>query len=93
MPVLKVCVGVVLALLQKVTRLGVVCQYWGGTGKCTENLYCTKIRSTGKVRVKDSNIYFQADSNLLFLYTNLPTNTHFPLHYTNSRLGTIKNYS
>ena len=38
-------------------------------------------------------IYFQVDSNLLFLYTHLPTNTHPPLHYTNARLGSIKNYS
>ena len=35
-----------------VTRMGVVFYYWGGTGKCTENLYCTKVKSTGKVRVK-----------------------------------------
>ena len=56
MPVLKVCAGAVLGLFQQITRLGVVCQYWGGTGKCTENLYCTKIKSTGKVRV-NTNIY------------------------------------
>ena len=38
-------------------------------------------------------IYFQVDTNLLFLYTHLPTNTLPPLHYTKARLGSIKNYS
>ena len=36
-------------------------------------------------------IYFQVDTNLLFLYTHLPTNTHPPLRQTNARLGSIKN--
>ena len=37
-------------------------------------------------------IYFQVDSNLLFLYTHLQTHTH-PSTPHNARLGTIKNYS
>ena len=31
-------------------------------------------------------IYFQVDTNLLFLYTHLPTSTHLPLHYTNAQV-------
>ena len=35
---------------------------------------------------------FKWKLNLLFLYTHSLTNTHPPLHYTNARLGSIKNY-